>query len=101
MSTYFEGKELNFDANAAGSTEPISSTESGRATLYVAPNTGTHDNHVFALQASPEFGAGFVTVDTITGIGEITANVVADSWRAKLITLEGAASTVDIFIWGK
>ena len=95
-----EVKSSNVDANTAATTDSISVSSHGIVGLYVAAVSGTHATHITTLQASPDDGVTwFDTSHTITGVGAVF-NIIcsATDVRAKITTLEGSASVVDVHI---
>lgn len=101
MSTFFEAEYLNINANSIGNTQGVSSTESGCATVYIVPVSGTHATHVIDIQVSPNGGEKWITIDQITGVGVKMVTAVADQWRLRVSTAEGLASDVNAYILGR
>jgi hypothetical protein len=91
------------DANAASTTTPLDLDQATTIGMSVRAASGTHATHVVTLQLSMDEGVTYEdTNHTITGIGNIhNVTCLTDFVRAKVTTLEGAASTVNISIVGK
>jgi hypothetical protein len=91
------------DANASSTTKKIClGAGIKHLAMFVEGKTGAHANHIITLEMSPDGVTWFDTPHTVTGEGnDHYIETVCDSIRAKVTTLEGVASTVDITIMGK
>ena len=87
------------DADANTTTTPLTLYDATIVGLYIKAVSGTHGTHVVTLQISPNGTDWFDTSHTITGIGELHGiSCIAVELRAKVTTVEGATSTVDITV---
>ena len=101
MSTYFEVSEAILDTNSADSTAGCSSSQTTFLTGYIFGATGTHNTHIVELQVSPNAGNDWMTVDSLTGLGVVSFNIISDCARLKVSTPEGSASTCKVYLFGK
>ena len=93
--------DLNVDANSTSSTTtPVVMGSARKVGLYVsASGDGLHTNHIITLQASGDGAKYFNTTHTITGVGALfDIDCICTHVRAKVTTVQGAASTVDISV---
>jgi hypothetical protein len=91
----------DLDANSAASvSQPLALTTETIVTLYVFHKDGPNSNHRVVLQASPVGSGGKwrQVGQVVNGIGAATVSVAAQRVRAKLFSLEGADSSVEIHI---
>jgi len=87
------------DMNAASTTTPIETSDRVYVGLFVANVSGTSATHVTTVQISADNVNWFDTSCTITGEGASEGMLLIGEWvRAKVTTVEGAASTADITI---
>ena len=95
----FITEDLDADSTASVSA-PLALTTETIVTLYVFHKTGPNDNHRVVLQASPETsGASWRQVgQVVNGVGMATTTVSAQRIRAKMFSVEGSASSVEIHI---
>jgi len=94
----------DLDANSAASVSAeLDLTTETIVTLYVFHKTGPNDNHRVVLQASPvDSGGKWRQVgQVVNGIGATTIEIAAQRIRAKLFSVEGAQSSVEIHIVAK
>lgn len=83
--------------NANGAEVTI--TTQTLVTLYVNGKTGTHANHKVMLEVSPDSGTTWVgTRATVEGEGCVSLTAVCTKVRAKVTRVEGATSTVDVWV---
>jgi len=93
---------VGLDANAISTTASVVVGDNNLIAMYVAANTGPNNNHQVTLQISPDGTTWFDTTHQITGLGDIhDITCVAVNARLKVTIVEGAASTIDIFILTK
>lgn len=98
-SSYDQSSDLAIDANASTITSAIEIGDTSMIGVYVQSASGTHGTHVLTIQLSPDGNNWFDSTHTITGLGnlhEITC--VALNARCKITTVEGATSTIDVFL---
>ena len=90
---------LNTNTDNATAGEILLTTESV-ITLYVLPDTGSHDKHRVILQISPTAsGANWRRFSPpVRGIGVETYIAGALRARAKVVKPEGSTSTCDVFL---
>ena len=69
--------------------------------VYVTAVTGSHATHVLTVQVSADDSNWFDSSSTVTGIGFVEFDTIAQHVRAKVTTAEGSASTVDLFLTSK
>lgn len=94
----FDNK-TTIDANVIDTaTEPVSSGSLNSVAMYTVANTGTSTAHVVTLQVSPNGTDWFDTPFSITGINWVEGEIVGSELRGKVTTVEGSASTVDVYI---
>ena len=87
------------DANASSATTPLKTNGARYVSLFVLDDTGAHTTHVMTIQISGDGVNWEDTADTITGVGSKTNILcIAAFVRAKVTTLEGGASTVDVTV---
>ena len=96
-------EKLSLDCNVASEVSnewDLSSFES--AIVYVVGTTGSHLSHKINMEISPNNIDWFTTNVTITGedYQELTDTLNYKYIRFKVAAVEGAASTVDIWIQG-
>jgi len=68
--------------------------------LYIIDGSDGHTNHIVTIQISPNGGTNwFDTAHTITGLGELhDVTCIADEIRAKVTTVEGGVSVIEIVL---
>jgi len=95
---------LGLDANAISTTVSVVVGDNNLIAMYVAASAGSTSNttHEVTLQISPNGTTWFDTTHQITGVGDIhDITCVAANARLKVTIVEGAASSIDIFILTK
>lgn len=93
---------VGLDANSASATNELDLGDAKYIGMYVIADTGTHATHVITLQVSPDDTNWYNTTHTVTGVGFTHEDMcIGHSVRAKVTTLEGAPSTVDVMIFAK
>lgn len=95
---------VGLDANAISTTVSVVVGDNNLIAMYVAASAGSASNttHQVTLQISPDGTTWFDTTHQITGVGDIhDITCVAVNARLKVTIVEGAASTIDIFILTK
>ena len=105
MATRFsEHIKVGLDSNDTGAvTGSLDMKENGFVSWTVQATSGAHTTHVITLQHSLDNAAWLDTSSEITGAGTAEDNVqtTARFVRAKVSTVEGAASKVDVIIQAK
>ena len=95
---------LTLDTNSNGAVTTTFSTLDGSHTrdIFIVPVTGTHVTHQVQVQGSPDEGTTWFDMWTpITGKGMLMGQVCqCGLLRAKVTTVEGAASTCKIYFFG-
>lgn len=95
-----EDRQVNtgIDANAASTTTPLITGGAKNIALFVKSATGTHVTHVVSCEIYD--GANWwETPHIVTGEGFLDNELcVCEQVRAKVTTLEGGTSTIDITI---
>lgn len=101
-------RDNNLDANSLSTTTtPLILSGIRNLGFYVVANSGNHNNHIATLQVSSNKAGSsnpkwFNTAHKITGEGKIISiPIVALRARAKITTVEGSPSTIDIILVGK
>lgn len=92
--------KIVIDANAsvAQSTIVLSGGES-LITLYVFSKDGSHRNHEIGLEFSPDIANGWMKYrETVIGGGFMTLQIAAKQVRPCVVSAEGEASQVDVYI---
>lgn len=80
-------------------TDPIAVTTETLISLFVVEKTGGRGKFRVQLQASPDSGTTWVSVgDTLSHTGHACIMCVATHVRAKVVSSQGSASTVDVFV---
>ena len=92
---------LNTNSLGVTGAELTITTES-LITLFVAAKTGSHNNHRVMLQVSPDAGTTWLnSPHSILGAGCYVVSLACTKVRAKVVEIEGATSTVDVWILAK
>lgn len=92
-----EHTDSALDANASSTTTPLKTNGGRYISLFVLDDTGTHATHVITIQISGDGVNWEDTANTVTGTGsKVNVLCIAGFVRAKVTTLEGGASTVDV-----
>ena len=88
---------INANALTAGTIMPTH--DATYVSMDVKADTGAHANHIVTLQMSFNGTDWFDTANTITGVGRKTNILcIAPYVQAKVTTVEGGASTIDVTI---
>jgi len=91
--------DKNVDANAETVTNSIKVGKRFYVTMYVVGNTGNHNNHTVTIQTSTDNETFTDTKYSVTGDDHINkVYLTAPYLRAKVTTVEGGASTCDVYI---
>jgi len=104
MATKFtEETNTGVDANANTTTTGLEIKENAFFSMQIIANTGTHTTHIIQLQCSTNDSNWHdVSGGGVTGTGIVDNLQVSTKFiRARVSTVEGAASTVDIIINAK
>jgi len=99
---YSEKQITGLDTNNSGAvTASLYINGNKTIGIYVHAATGTHGTHVLTVQVSADDINWFDSSNTITGIGYVEADTIAQYVRVKVTTPESATSTCDLYITSK
>jgi hypothetical protein len=90
--------DATVDAAAATTTTALATVGRRRVKIVVAAVSGDNDNHILTIQTSPDSITWTDTTITIEQLGNSNGTVVAAWVRAKVTTVEGAASSISVTI---
>ena len=86
------------DTNSLGArTSEIDVSTSSRVCMFVKSNSGNHNTHRVQIQLSPDGTNWFDTNEYVTGTGIRSLSVCAMEVRGRVATVEGSASSSEIF----
>ena len=104
VTKFSEHIEIGLNSNSAVAvSSSLEIKENTEVTMQVINNSGTHDTHIIDLQCSTNNSnwhnvpSGSVNQSGIT----ISVTVSARYIRARVSTVEGEASTVDVYLQAK
>ena len=95
--------QTGINANALTNSNSFNIGMATNVVLQVLANSGTHTTHILQIQCALD-GTNWEDIvgATITGLGIVSiADVAAEFIRARVSTVEGAASIVDIKMQAK
>jgi len=104
MATEFTTQTtIGVNADATSTTTGLEITENGFVSMQIIANTGTHATHIIDIQCSTNNSNWHdVTGGSVTGVGIVDSIQVTTQFvRARVSTVEGVASTVNIILQAK
>lgn len=103
-SDYSEKEIEGFDTDDNGAvTDSLYINGNKTVGIYVSSSTGNHASHVITAQVSSNGTDWYDTspTQTVTGIGYIEFDTIAQNVRCKVTTAEGSTSTCNVTIASK
>ncbi|MEE9304394.1 MAG: hypothetical protein V3U84_11525 [Thiotrichaceae bacterium] len=91
----------NIDANASSTTASLDINGNDAVGLFVSAVSGTNTTHIITLQESVDDSTFFDSSLFVNQLGSVEGTVTTEFVRAKVTTVEGAASTVTVSISSK